>query len=86
MKRLTEEPRQYLDELRKRSRQSRAFKSYQLVGLEVAVILEDFKNKSLYIKLAKEHGEEKLRRLAKSVAENKQVRNKGAYFMRLLHS
>ncbi len=72
--------------LSKRSGQSRAYKSYQTIGLEVAEILEDFGHKSLYIKLAKEHGEDKILRIAKTVAEKKDVKNKGAYFMKVLQS
>ena len=76
----------YLETLKKRSLKSRTFKSYQLVGLEIAAILGDFKNKSLYIKLAKEYNESKLLGLAKSVAENRTIKNPGAYFMSILYS
>lgn len=75
----------YLDELKKRKSQSRVYKEYQLVGLSIAEILEDEKHKALYIKLAKEHNPDKLYRLAKSVADRKNVGNKGAYFMSLLY-
>lgn len=73
-----------MQELSKRSGQSRAYKSYQTIGLEVAEILGDFGHKSLYIKLAKEHGEDKILRIAKTVAEKKDIKNKGAYFMRVI--
>jgi len=56
------------------------------MGLEVAQILQDEKHKSLYIKLAREHGGEKIMRLAKDVADRKAIRNKGAYFMKVLAS
>jgi hypothetical protein len=36
------------------------------------------------MKLAKERDADELLALAKSVAENKRVKNKGAYFMRVL--
>ncbi|MDP2695989.1 MAG: hypothetical protein Q8O87_01915 [bacterium] len=85
MQSLGEYGNNYLDELKNRSSKSRAFKSHQLAGLEIAAILGDFKNKSLYIKLAKEYDSGKLMGLAKSIAENKNINNPGAYFMRLLH-
>jgi hypothetical protein len=75
----------YLDELRKRARESRVYSKHQLVGLEIAQILCDEEHKSLYIKLAKEHDSDKLLRLAKSIAERKNIKNKGAYFMKLLY-
>jgi len=54
--------------------------------LEVAGLLNDPEHKSLYIKLAKKHGADKLLRIAKGVAEKKDIKNKGAYFMKVLHS
>ncbi len=74
----------YLQELRRRNSESRAYKSYQLTGLEIANILEDWEHKSLYMKLAKKHGEAKMMELAKNVAERKNIENKGAYFMMIL--
>lgn len=76
----------YIKQLAERKKTSRAYHEHQLIGLEIAQILEDAKHKSLYIRLAKKYGKEKLLPLAKSVAERKDVRNKGAYFMRVLHS
>ncbi len=76
----------YLKELKKRAKKSHVYKEYQLDGLEIAQILHDEKHKSLYIKLAKEHDAQKLRRIAKEIAENKNIRNKGAYFMWCLKS
>jgi hypothetical protein len=76
----------YLKKLRERAKESHIYRKYQLFGLEVAEILQDEKHKSLYIKLAKEHGGEKLIRIAKDVAERKNVKNKGAYFMKVLSS
>ena len=76
----------YLEELKKRKKESRVYSEHQLVGLLIAEILEDDKHKSLYIKLAKENDSDKLLRLAKSVAERKNVENKGAYFMKLFYS
>jgi len=73
----------YIEELKRRRKESRVYSEYQLVGLLVAEVLEDEEHKSLYIKLAKEHDPHKLLKLAKSVAERKNVENKGAYFMKL---
>lgn len=74
----------YLEELKERGKTSRVYREYQLIGLLVSQILEDEKHKSLYIKLAREYGAERMLQLAKNVAERKKVKNKGAYFMRLL--
>ena len=74
----------YLKELRKRSEEKRVSKPYQLTGLEIADILKDERHKSLYIKLVKGHDADYLLRTAKEVAENKNVKSKGAYFMRII--
>ena len=37
------------------------------------------------MKLAKSHDSDKLIKLAKDIAERKNVKNKGAYFMKLLY-
>ncbi len=76
--------KEYLEKLRKRASESRVYRTYQFDGLEIAKTLGDEKHKALYIKLAKERDPGTLRRLAKSVAENRSVRNKGAYFMSCL--
>jgi hypothetical protein len=75
----------YIEELKKRKKESRVYKEYQLVGLLISEVLGDEAHKALYIKLAKEGNPDKLLKLAKSVAERKNVDNKGAYFMRLFH-
>ena len=75
----------YLETLKKRKEQSRVYLQYQLTGLEIARILCDEEHKSLYIKLAKNFSNEKLLILAKTIAENHQIKNKGAYFMRVLY-
>jgi hypothetical protein len=76
----------YIRELRQRAEKSRVYRKYQAVGLMIAEILSDRAHASLYIKLAKEKGGEKLLQLAKDVAGRKGVKNKGAYFMYcLLH-
>ena len=74
----------YVKNLKKRGSESRVYRKYQLVGLEISQILQDEKHKSLYIKLAKERGGERMRRLAKDVAERRDVKNKGAYFMKMM--
>lgn len=74
----------YLNLLKERKKNSRVYKSYQSTGLELAEILEDKNYKSLYIKLAKENDREMLIRLAKDVASRKGIKNKGAYFMKIL--
>jgi hypothetical protein len=71
----------YLKELKKRAKTSRVYYKYQLQGLEISEILQDKKHKSLYIKLAKEIDGEKLLQIAKTITENKRIKNKGAYFM-----
>ena len=76
---------EYLSSLKERGENKRVNKNYQLIGLEIADMLEDREHKALYIKLAKEQSEEKLRGLAKNIAGRKNVKNKGAYFMRVLY-
>jgi len=76
----------YIEELKKRKKESRVYKDYQLVGLMISEVLQDEGHKSLYIKLAKEHNQDKLLKLAKDVAERENIENKGAYFMRLFDS
>ena len=73
----------YLEELEKRKKESRVYSEHQLIGLLIAEVLEDEEHKSLYIKLARDDNADKLLKLAKSVAERKNVKNKGAYFMKL---
>lgn len=75
--------KEYLKELKRRGKESHVYRKYQLVGLEIAKILGDEAHKALYIKLVKERGE-CLLELAKQIAEKKNVKNKGAYFMSLL--
>lgn len=86
MKPVKESSNGYFDKLKKRSLKSRIHRSYQFTGLNIAEILQDKKHKSLYIKLAKKHSADKLLDLAKSIAQRKYVKNKGAYFMKVLTS
>lgn len=76
--------KEYLDIIKERAKTSRVYKKYQLTGLLIAQLLNDEKHKSLYIKLAKKHNSDDLLRIAKEVVERKRIKNKGAYFMRVL--
>ncbi len=69
--------------LLKRRKKSKIFYKHQLIGLILANILNDKKHKSLYIKLAKEYNEQELLTTAKTIAENKKIKNKAAYFMKI---
>lgn len=73
----------YIKELQKRGKQSKAYSKHQLVGLEIAEFLKDEKHKSLYIKLAKQNNPERLIAVAKEISQNKDIKNKGAYFMKV---
>jgi len=74
----------YFDILASRQKNTRVTTDFQLAGLEIATLLGDTKHKSLYIKLAKQHGIHAVMSLAKSVAQRHDVKNPGAYFMRLI--
>ncbi len=78
--------KEYGEKISERQKTSKIYSEHQLVGLEIADILNDKKHKALYIKLAKTFGRDRLIPLAKSVAEKKEVKNKGAYFMKVLYS
>lgn len=84
MRSVPESSKEYFEALKKRAKKSKIYKSYQLTGLEIANILEDQEHKSLYIRLAKVYGDQTMMHIAKSVAEREGVKNKGAYFMRML--
>ncbi len=75
----------YMREIGKRAAESKIYRKYQLIGLEIAKILEDDGHTSLYIKLAKQRDGETLLRQAKEVAERKNIKNRGAYFMSGIH-
>ncbi len=74
----------YLAELRRRGKESHVYRKYQLIGLEISQLLADEAHKTLYIKLAKERNGDRLIGIAKDIAERKNIKNKGAYFMALL--
>lgn len=73
----------YIDLIKERSKKNRVVTKHQLVGLNVAEILSDRSHKALYMKLAKENNPDLLLAIAKGVAENGNIKNKGAYFMRV---
>ncbi len=74
----------YLEELKRRAKQSKVYNKYQLIGLQIAETLGDREHKSLYIRLAKNGNTAKLLWLAADVADRRGVKNRGAYFMALL--
>ena len=76
--------KEYLEELARRAKSSKVYKKHQLIGLRIAEILGDQSHKSLYIRLAKNGNQAKLQWLAADVADRKNIRNKGAYFMTML--
>jgi hypothetical protein len=73
----------YLEEIRKRRKESKVYREFQLVGLEIADMLGDRAHKSLYIRLAKGGNKSLLLSVAKDVSERRGIKNKGAYFMRV---
>ena len=75
----------YLKILNERVQKSRVYTPYQFTGLQLATILDDQKHKSLYIKMSKNNDAQKLLSTAKTVAENKNIKNKGAYFMKVFY-
>ncbi len=76
--------KEYFETIKGRGAKSKVYKKFQLTGLIIAEVLHDDAHKSLYIKLAKDHDENRLMSLAKDVAERKNITNKGAYFMKIL--
>lgn len=77
--------KEYLNLIKDRKKESKAYQKHQFIGLELSEILDDPGHKSFYIKLAKERNPEELLALAKDVASRTSVRNRGAYFMRIIH-
>lgn len=74
----------YIKTLAKRAKESRVYKPFQSTGLELAEILDDQKNKAIYMRLSKIYDNQELIRKARDVAERKSIENKGAYFMKML--
>lgn len=79
-----EEEKSYLDELKRRSGESRVYSEHQLIGLLIAEALEDEAHKALYMRLAKKHDPDRLLKIAKDVASREGIENKGAYFMKIV--
>ena len=76
----------FLEKIKARSTSSRVKYQFQLIGLQLATILNDQKNKSLYIKIAKQRQDYGyLLNLANSIKENDRIDNKGAMFMNELY-
>lgn len=75
----------YLNTIKERAKKVRVHKKFQFTGLAIAQLLNDEKHKSLYIGLAKKYDERKLLILAKDIAERENVKNKGAYFMKVFY-
>lgn len=76
----------YIKKLKERGKESHVYKKFQLIGLEIARLLNDNGHKALYIKLAKDKNPETLLAMAKDVADRKNIENKGGYFMKVLQS
>lgn len=76
----------YFKLLKERSKTSRVYKPHQMTGLALAEILDDREHKSLYMRLSKIYDNHELIRLAKNLAERKNIENRGAYFMKVLQA
>lgn len=76
----------YFESLTQRSKQSHVYRDYQLIGLQLAEILQDRRHRALYIKLAKEYNPEKLLELANNIAERNDIKSRGAYFMSVFYA
>ena len=76
--------KEYSDLLHARKKESRVYQSFQATALALAEILEDKDHVSLYMRLAKKYNNQDLIRIAKTVAEKKEIENKGGYFMTVL--
>ena len=74
---------EYFSLLNKRSKESRSYRAFQTTGTDVAEILADPKHIALYIKIAKTVDAQTLLQTAKLIMQNNNVRNPGAYFMRI---
>jgi hypothetical protein len=74
-------PKDYAEKIRARVGKSKVYSQHQLIGLELARILDDMTHKSLYIRLAKNRDQQMLLSIAKDIADRSNVRNMGAYFM-----
>ncbi|MDO8442852.1 MAG: hypothetical protein Q7S81_01130 [bacterium] len=76
--------REYIKTLNSRAKQSKVYKEFQSTGLMLAEILDDSEHKAIYIRLCKIYDNQELIRRARDVAERQNVKNRGAYFMKIL--
>lgn len=76
----------YIEDLKVRAKKSRISRPFQYIGLEIAVALHDLEHKALYIKMSKEHDPSRLLQLAKEISERRDVKNPGAYFMKMVQT
>jgi len=74
----------YLKNLKEKQKKSRVYSRHQAIGLALGEILEDRFHKILYISLAKKYDPDRLLSLAKDIADRLGVKNRGAYFMKVL--
>jgi hypothetical protein len=74
----------YIKTLAKRARESKVYKPFQSTGLMLAEILDDQRNKAIYMRLSKIYDNQELIGKARDIAERKSIENKGAYFMKML--
>ncbi len=74
----------YVKTLKERVKKSRVYVPFQSTGLLLAELLHDQEHKSLYMRLAKLYDNPQLIRIAKDLAERKNIDNRGAYFMKML--
>ena len=77
------ESNSYVAALKQRGARAHVTTEFQLIGLEIALALKDLAHKALYIKYAKEFGSDKMLMLAKDVASRRDIKNLGAYFMKM---
>ena len=75
----------YLETLRARGKKSHVYRQFQDIGLQLADMLGDRAHKALYIKLAQQHDASILMSIARDVTDRKNIANRGAYFMKVLH-
>lgn len=75
---------EYLKTLQDRASKSHIYRKYQSTGLEIAELLDDHEHVALYMKLAKTKNGDLLIQIAKDIATRENVKNKGAYFMRII--
>ena len=75
---------EYIKTLAKRAKESKIYKEFQSTGLMLAEILDDRENKAIYIRLCKIYDNQELIRRARDVAERQNIKNMGAYFMKIL--